>query len=70
MIDCTAYRSVSPLLPNGLYRIKLPVIGHVTAVCAMDIDGGGWTVSFLKMMYLISQRMIYKHNYKKSNLMR
>nr|XP_034309350.1 ficolin-2 [Crassostrea gigas] len=44
MTDCTGYSSISPFLPNGLYRIKLPVVGHVTAFCVMDIDGGGWTV--------------------------
>lgn len=44
MADCTGYSSISPFLPNGLYRIKLPVVGHVTAFCVMDIDGGGWTV--------------------------
>lgn len=43
--DCGAYHSLSPVLPNGLYRIKLPIIGHVTALCVMNIDGGGWTVS-------------------------
>lgn len=49
MTDCTGYSSISPFLPNGLYRIKLPVVGHVTAFCVMDIDGGGWTVSvFIK----------------------
>lgn len=47
MADCTGYSSISPFLPNGLYRIKLPVVGHVTAFCVMDIDGGGWTVSVL-----------------------
>lgn len=45
--DCGAYHSLSPVLPNGLYRIKLPIIGHVTALCEMNIDGGGWTVSTL-----------------------
>lgn len=45
MNDCGAYHSLSPFLPSGLYRIKLPVVGHVTALCEMDIDGGGWTVS-------------------------
>lgn len=44
MTDCTGFSSISPFLPNGLYRIKLPVVGYVTALCVMDIDGGGWTV--------------------------
>lgn len=44
MGDCSAYQSLSQFLPNGLYRIKLPVVGHVTALCVMDFDGGGWTV--------------------------
>lgn len=45
MNDCGAYHNSTPFLPSGLYRIKLPVVGHVTALCEMDIDGGGWTVS-------------------------
>lgn len=55
MTDCTGYSSISPFLPNGLYRIKLPVVGHVTAFCVMDIDGGGWTVRLsvlFKIMHL------------------
>uniref|UniRef100_A0A8W8MA27 Fibrinogen C-terminal domain-containing protein n=2 Tax=Magallana gigas TaxID=29159 RepID=A0A8W8MA27_MAGGI len=44
MNDCGAYHNSTPFLPSGLYRIKLPVVGHVTALCEMDIDGGGWTV--------------------------
>lgn len=45
MKDCTDYHSLSPFLPNGLYIIKIPVVGHVKALCVMGIDGGGWTVS-------------------------
>lgn len=47
MADCTGYSSISRFLPNGLYRIKLPVVGHVTTFCVIDIHGGGWTVSVL-----------------------
>lgn len=45
MTDCAAYHSLSPFLPIGLYRIKLPVVDHVTSLCEMNIDGGCWTVS-------------------------
>ncbi|XP_056003707.1 ficolin-1-like [Ostrea edulis] len=43
-VDCTAIHGLSSSLPSGLYRIKIPMLGHVTAVCEMEIDGGGWTV--------------------------
>ncbi|XP_048751642.2 ficolin-2-like [Ostrea edulis] len=43
-IDCTAIHRLSSSLPSGLYRIKIPILGHVTVVCEMEIDGGGWTI--------------------------
>ncbi|XP_048749148.2 ficolin-2-like [Ostrea edulis] len=43
-VDCTAIHGLSSYLPSGLYTIKLPILGHVTAVCEMEIDGGGWTI--------------------------
>ncbi|XP_048750543.2 ficolin-2-like [Ostrea edulis] len=43
-VDCTAIHGLSSSLPSGLYRIKIPILGHVTAVCEMEIDGGGWTI--------------------------
>lgn len=45
MTDCAAHHSLLPFLFNGLYRIKLPVVGHVIALFEMNIDGGGWAVS-------------------------
>ncbi|XP_065943842.1 uncharacterized protein [Magallana gigas] len=42
--DCTSLHNNNCGLPSGLYRIKLSFLGHVTAFCDMDTDGGGWTV--------------------------
>eukprot|EP00105_Crassostrea_gigas_P042108 XP_019926256.1 PREDICTED: microfibril-associated glycoprotein 4 [Crassostrea gigas] len=42
--DCTSLHNNNCGLTSGLYRIKLPFLGHVTAFCDMDTDGGGWTV--------------------------
>lgn len=72
MNDCGAYHSLSPFSPSGLYRIKLPVVGHVTALCEMDIDGGGWTVSVpLRKCFRCFALCLMKwfFNTKKSNAM-
>nr|XP_034322681.1 microfibril-associated glycoprotein 4 [Crassostrea gigas] len=42
--DCTFLHNINCGLTSGIYRIKLPFLGHVTAFCDMEIDGGGWTV--------------------------
>nr|XP_034316288.1 ficolin-2 [Crassostrea gigas] len=43
-IDCTSLHNINCGLPSGLYRVRLPYLGHVTVFCDMDKDGGGWTV--------------------------
>ncbi|XP_048769808.2 ficolin-1-like [Ostrea edulis] len=43
-IDCTAIHGLSAFLPSGVYKIKIPILGHVTVACEMEIDGGGWTI--------------------------
>nr|XP_034316491.1 ficolin-2-like [Crassostrea gigas] len=42
--DCTSLHNINCGLPSGLYRVRLPYIGHVTVFCEMEKDGGGWTV--------------------------
>ncbi|XP_065943032.1 ficolin-2 [Magallana gigas] len=43
-IDCTSLHNINCGLPSGLYRVRMPYLGHVTVFCDMDTDGGGWTV--------------------------
>ncbi|XP_061170852.1 ficolin-2-like [Saccostrea echinata] len=42
--DCTTIHEVLSHEPSGLYRIKIPALGHVIVFCEMEADGGGWTV--------------------------
>lgn len=49
--DCTSLHNNNCGLTSGLYRIKLPFLGHVTAFCDMDTDGGGWTVQTVYYHY-------------------
>lgn len=44
MNDCALLHNSSSDLPSGLYRIHIPVLGHVNVFCEMEEDGGGWTV--------------------------
>ncbi|XP_062600622.1 ficolin-2-like [Saccostrea cucullata] len=40
--DCTEVHNLSS--QSGLYRVSIPVFGHVTVFCEMEADDGGWTV--------------------------